>query len=78
MKLRKINYAFILSSALTAKVIISQTWICVPSRSTDSTANGIIRNNKNFIKTEEPWFAQLWAVSKHDFEKYQNFLLKHS
>ena len=59
LKLRKANHTCTLLSAQTATAIIRQTQICVSSRSTDSIMNGITRNNKNFVKTEEPQFAQL-------------------
>ena len=77
-KQRKENYAYTPLSTWTTKAIIRQTPINIPFEGTASIMIGTTRNNKNFVKTENSWFTQLWAVLKHDFKEHLYLFSKYS
>jgi len=52
LKSRKINYACIASSILTARVNIEQITMCTLSGDTGSTKNSIQKSIKSFMKIE--------------------------
>ena len=49
--------------------IIKQIPTNASSGDTSSTENGISRNTKSFLKTEDSQFIHLWMMPKHDFER---------
>ena len=77
-KQNKVNHVLISLDTLTVKVIIKPTQIYAHSRSTTLIENSIPRNTRNFMKTKDNQFVQVWMVTKHDYEKYQRILTEYS
>jgi len=65
----KANYALIPSNAWIKKKSTKQTQTAVYFKDINLIKNGTPRNIKKTRKLESSQFVQLWAASKHDYQK---------